>query len=221
MKTPLNIQYINDPVNWIDELLDENIKSNYVNGVLPNIYAHYFKLYLPIGLVEESENEPTQLTYKELALRAELDYTSNFSYTNLATKFGGIPSNFEVIKKNDHVFLDNFISIFGRETNTVFESFGDDIFPEEFESVWKIEGKLILLKEIFSQLNRDNYHDFNHFPNYIYSADKSWCTATKIFQSGIILLGCNKDAAEKIYSQNVIDFQEIKYGDQYFEWLRR
>lgn len=221
MNSNFKIEQLENPINWIDEMIDENSKPNYVNGLLPNVYTNYFKLYFPVGLTNATDNTSIPKTYKEIASIANLDYASNFSYMNLVKKFGGIPSNFVIIKENDEVFIDKFVNIFGSDTNVIFEDIGDDIYPEEFEVAWKIEGKLELLKDIFIKLNKDNYHDFNYFPTYIYAKDKSWCTATKIFQSGLIVLGCNKILADKIQAQNIIDFQEIKYGDEYFEFINQ
>lgn len=220
MSIPLNIEKVENPINWIDELIDENNKPNYVNGLLPNIYTNYFKFYFPVGLKNQADNTSIPKSYAELANMAGLDYTNSFSYMNLVKKFGGIPSNFIILKENDKIFIDEFVNLFGHESIVIFEDVGDDVYPEEFEVAWKIEGKLELLKDIFIQLNKDNYHDFNHFPAYVYSKDKSWCTATKIFQSGLIVLGCNKTIANKIHNQNIIDFKEINYNDEYFEFIK-
>ncbi len=221
MAKSLNIEYLNDSSNWIDESLVKKGRPNYPNGLFPNVYTNYFKLYFPVGLVtDEKDGHVIHLTYKELANRTDLNFTSNFSYASLIKKFDGLPSNFVVLKEKDGIFISKLIDLLGAETETTFEGFGDDVVPDEFQPSWRISGKLKLLTDIFSKLNKDNYHDFNHFPNYVYAKDKSWCIATKIFQSGVIVIGCNAILAGKIHNQDVIDFQEINYEDEYFEFIK-
>ena len=55
----------------------------------------------------------------------------------------------------------------------------------------------------------------------MFSEDKSWCIGAKVFQSGILLVGCNELIAGKIYSQKTIEYVELNQDDEYFEFLKQ
>ncbi len=205
--------------DWIDNHILKDSKVNYVNRIIPNLYSHYFKFYFPVGLIEDEE--PVQKTYNKIAEIAELDFAKNFSFTNLIKKYKGLPENFVIMKDNNIAFIDELINIFGKDTNAIFYDFGDDVYPEIFEQSWIVTNKFLIIKDIYEQLNEDNYHDFNHFPTYMFSEDKSWCIGAKVFQSGILLVGCNELIAGKIYSQKTIEYVELNQDDEYFEFLKQ
>lgn len=214
-----NIKNLNKEKYWVDEYVENGKDINFTDGLLPNLYSNYFKLFLPVGL-ENKNNIIEQITYKELAKKADVEFNNSFSFTDLIEKFGGLPSNFVILKEKDEIFIKVLIEILGTTENTVFEGYGDDIVPKEFEQPWTIEDKLEKLTEIFKQLNKGNYHDYNHFPNLMYPQNRGWCIATKIFQSGILVIGCDNFIAEKIRTQSVIDFVELAYHEEYFKFIK-
>lgn len=218
MKPKFNIQPRNVEEYWVDQYIGDNLGVNYINGILPNLYSNYFKLFLPIGL-KDKDGFVKQIKYVDLARKVELEFTNSFSFTSLLEKFNGLPSNFEILKEKDEEFINTIIEICGSETETTFVGYGDDIAPEEFEQEWFIEDKLEIFKKIFKQLNRENYHEYNYFPNLIYPKNKEWCLATIIFQSGLLVFGCNNSIAEKIKKQKVIDYVEIGYTEKYFDFF--
>ena len=91
------IQNLKKDQYWVDEFIKNGNQVNFVNGILPNLYTKYFKLFLPVGL-KNKNGILEQIRYKELAEKAELKFNKSFSFTNLVKKYGGLPSNFEILK---------------------------------------------------------------------------------------------------------------------------
>jgi hypothetical protein len=213
------ISYDTKNAAWIDKMLAEDKAVNIVEGIIPAGFERYIKVFFPVGILLENDNIQSK-TYKEIASLAYLPYSNSFSYTDLTMKFGGIPSDFIVLKEQDDFLVDELISILDGNTDTVFYGFGDDILPEVFLAPWIIEDKLAILKDVFKELNINAYHEFSHFPEYIFPKDKSWCIGTRILDSGMILIGCNSQVADLILASKTIDSVELNYTDKYFTFLK-
>lgn len=217
--TKLKISYDTADTNWISELIESRNEINYVNGILPKGYDRYIKIFFPVGIEGEEFIEPK--TYQELCDFFQVPYNKTISFTDfIDNNTGYLPDNWVIIKELDITLINELIAVIGKDTPSTIHGFGDDIVPELFEQEWILSGQLEILEEVFNQLNEDGYMNFNFFPNYIYAQDKSWCIGQKIFQSGIILLGCNNQLADEILNNTTIDSIEINYDDKYFNYMK-
>jgi len=219
------IEYTNHDhyLNWIFEGRDLNAGANRIRGLLPDLFDCYFKLYFPLGLLDEKMNQYFPINYRDLADLNGLQFDENFSFTNIVKEFEGWPGNLKVMNDLGGTFINSLTKLIGEKEDCVFYGGGDDIVPEEFEREWHVTGKVENFHSLFSHLNKEAFRqfpDFPYFPNYCFALNKKWCLGERIVQSGILVLGCDEDLAKVIRSQKEIEYVELEEGDTYFEYLK-
>ncbi len=199
-------------IEWLD--LDRDSR-NKVKGVIPEQFEHYFKIFTSIGLQNGKNENPVKSTYEEISKLAGLSFESNFAPYKVLDNFRGPKVDYVILKEEDLELIWKLVEIFGPETTCFFHGFGDDLLPEDYMNSWVAKGKVKDLPDLFKAMNEDGYLSFNFFPEYIFAENKEWCLGNIYHQSGIYLLGCNKEIADKIKNQDTIEFQELKAEDIY------
>jgi hypothetical protein len=216
MNEQLNLFHHPELPQWIDEAFEKFSRPTYVDGVLPGGYKHYFKLFFPVGLVQVSDHgRSVQKTYRELADLLGIKYTRRFSYTDLVDKFDGLPFDFTAFKKADPGFIEALIDVIGGGCSCTFYGPGESLAPPMFRTPWSSKGTFESVRTLLQALNMDNYHDFNFFPEYVFAEDQSWSLGNKVFQSGILLLGCGDEMAQRLSEQALVEFIPLKHTDEY------
>jgi hypothetical protein len=218
MALPIEHDDIELATAWLVEGSPRN--ANYVNGLMPDIFDHYFTIYFPVGLKDDQE-QVNPVTYRELAELSSLPYEEGFAYSRLIDKYKGLPADFVVMKDKDALFMQQLVQVLDPTEPCTYYGFGDDVLKEVYMQPWLLRGHSTDLPALFADLNEENYHDWNFFPEYIFSDRKRWCIGNKVFQSGLFVIGCYADTAEKIRAQHEFEYMEISYQSKYFQFIKK
>lgn len=218
MKVLTNNDIIEKEVNWINEKIDSAAKPNWLSSVIPDNYAHYFKLNFPIGFKDEKTDKAYQTSFRDLAQMAGMEFDEKFCFVSLPTH---IKMQIVSLPKEEKKFIKILQTILALDTKCIFYGFGDDVAPDKYMSEWIIKGRINDLPILVDELNEHAENGIENFPNYIFPLNRHWCVGNIIHQSGTLLLGCRDLLADRIRNQTKIEYVELNANSEYIEFRRR
>lgn len=205
----------NDITSWIFQDINPNVPENVVKNVIPEKFDTYFKLYFPIIFENEDTGQSRKISYHEIANLGGLTFEKNFS----AKSFPDYISPFITASERDeYEMLEYLQSILSPKQSIIYYGLGGENLPEKFIDPWASIGPLNSLSNIVKAMNEFAKMEIVNFPNYIFPRDHSWLIGNIISQSGVLILGCGKELAERIRAQSEIEFIELEPDDEYFDF---
>lgn len=199
---------------WIHRSRAFEEDSNYVKSILPDQYAFYFKIFLPLIFENEETGQSKKVSYEQLSTLVKKPFEDHFCQNSLPSFLMPFIASSSV---EDYKVFEQLISLLGPETNTIFHGIGEENVPEEFAEPWVVNGTLAELPQVVSALNGNTKIELVHFPNYIFPQNQSWCIGKMIPKSGLFLMGCNETVAQKLRDQTEIEVVEISLAAKYYE----
>ena len=210
----MNKENDNDITSWIFQNIDPNVPENIVKSVIPKKFETYFKLYFPIIIENEETGQSKSITFQEIAKLSGLPFEGNFS----AKSFPSYITPFiTASEKDEYEMLGDLIATLDTSNPIIFYGLGGENLPEKFTNPWASIGPIKSLTNIVNAMNEFAKMEIVNFPSYIFPQDKSWLIGNIILQSGVLVMGCGKDLANKIRSQTEIEFIELEADDEYLD----